>query len=168
MIQKSRLFAPLVRMGRPTEPLPLAQSLHCTGAAISASVPTRSLSFSNTVRPPSHAAAFINASIYPKSIEKVTEKGHARVSETLSPLVFPAREIKDLESRLRCRTRTSVLRDAKGRVCIGIFLGSCRPSFFQRVSKGPPSFLVSESLGSRPVLRLSCIALHFASPPTLL
>ena len=110
---------------------PLPNLCHWTGAAISASVPTPSLFSSNTARPPSHAAAFTNASIYPKSIEKVTEKGHARVSETLSPLVLPAREIKDLESRLYCRTVcTSVLRDAKGRVCVGTFLGSCRPSFF--------------------------------------
>jgi hypothetical protein len=29
-----------------------------------------------------------------------------------------------------------VLRDAEGRVCVGIFLGSVIPLFFNRVSKG--------------------------------
>lgn len=96
---KSRLFAPLVRMGCPTELSPLARSLYgwCSDFGI---VPTRS--FSNTVRPPSHAAAFINASIT-LTVFKGTDNA-TRVSETLSPLALARREIKDLESRLRCRT----------------------------------------------------------------
>jgi len=67
--------------------LPLAQSLHdrCSDLGI-----TRSL-FSNTVRPPGHAAAFINASITLKKCSKGTDEA-TRVSQTLSPLVFPSEE----------------------------------------------------------------------------
>jgi hypothetical protein len=64
-----------------------------------------------------------------------------------------------------------VLRDAEGRVCVGIFLGSVIPLFFNRVSKGVTLILDQPQIVGieAPFFAvLHCIALRCFSPSFLL
>jgi hypothetical protein len=115
---KSRLLAPLVRMRRPTELSPLGM----TGAANLGIVPTRS-SFSNPCR-----------SVYQRvydlySIER-DGPGHAHQRNPFPACPSPREISRFLPCSVVLYVPQSFRETLRGRVCVGIFLGSSRSSFF--------------------------------------